>query len=405
MDGASTGARGSAAASTQPRRVAVLAFSPLGRDSRVMRTVQSLAGWGHAVTALGFGTRPADLPPEVAFIALPEPERGLRSRLGLVLSSVPARLAPGLAAAAHGLRAHHRAARRALLSLRPEVVHANDWPTLPAALAARAACGARIVYDSHEFATEEHAGRPAWRLLLRPHVMAIEALGVKRASRVLTVSDGIAQAMARLHALPETPGVLRNLPPYESHAFHAPGATRRLLFHGLLLPGRGIETAIAAMALLPEHYVLTIRGDGPAPYLRALVEQAGGTGAGGRVRFEPAVPRAEVVARANRDADLGLLLLSDVSGQARFALPNKLFEYAMAGLAVLISPGEDRAAVIGAHGFGRVVPAADPAALAATLRAMTDEEIATMKRASLAAARSLNWEAEREVLRRAYAGL
>lgn len=388
-----------------PPRVAVLAFSHLARDSRVMRTVQALGGWGYDVTALGFGMRPADLAPDIAFVSLSEPERGFGSRLGLVLSSAPAWFAPGMALAAHDLRAHHRAARRALLRLRPQVVHANDWPALPAALAARAACGSRIVYDSHEFATEEHAGRLAWRLLLRPHVAAIEARGVRCASQVLTVSDGIARALARLYALPDVPSVLRNLPRYEALPFHAPGATRRLLFHGMLLPRRGIETAIAAMALLPHGYTLTIRGDGPAGYRGALGQLAARTGAADRIRFEPAVPRDEVVARANRDADIGLLLLPGESGQARFALPNKLFEYAIAGLAVLITPGEDRSRVVGAHGFGRILPPEDPAALAGMLRAMTDEEIAAMKRAALAAARTLNWDAEQAVLRRIYAGL
>ncbi len=383
-------------------RVAVLAFSQIARDARVMRSIRALAAWGHEVIAIGFGAAP-DLPPGARFVELRGPSPSFRNRVAMVASAAPALLLPRLAGLGHAVRSHHRALRRAVLAARPEIVHANDWPTLPAALAAKARLGARIVYDSHEFAVEEHAHNPLWRLLLRAHVAAIEAQGIAAADRVLTVSEGIAQALATRHGLRAPPAVLRNVPEYREEPFRPPADPPRLLFHGLLLPARRLETTIAAMAHLPDAYRLTIRGDGPAAYVAAL-RQAGAP-FGARVAFEAAVPQDQVIPRANQDADIGLFLLPDDTLQARFALPNKLFEYAMAGLAVLVSDGADRSALVRAHGFGCVVPGEDPAALAAAIRALAPEEVAAMKRAALTAAKTLNWAVESEVLRAAYEGL
>lgn len=58
--------------------------------------------------------------------------------------------------------------------IQPEVVHANDWATLPAAIAAKKQFKAKIVYDTHEFATQEHAERALWRLLYQPAIKSIE---------------------------------------------------------------------------------------------------------------------------------------------------------------------------------------------------------------------------------------
>jgi glycosyltransferase involved in cell wall biosynthesis len=366
-----------------------------------MRTIRALAAWGHDVTAIGFGA-PPELPPGARFVALPEPRPGLRNRLGMAAGGIPARIAPALAPLGHWLRTHFRAARRAVLAARPEIVHANDWPALPAALAAKAAFGARLVYDSHEFAVEEYAHNRNWRLLVRPQVIAIETRGMAAADRVLTVSEGIAGALAARYPGCVAPVALRNVPDLVEQPFRPPADPPRLLYHGLIEPRRRVATMIAALAHLPAAQTLLIRGYGPAAHLAELRAEAAPFGA--RVRFEPAVPVEQVIPRANADADIGIFLVPDDTLQARFALPNKLFEYAMAGLAVLVTPGDDCAALVTRHGFGRVVRD-DPAALAQAIRALPAEDVAAMKRAALEAARALNWAAESAVLRRVYEGL
>jgi hypothetical protein len=82
--------------------------------------------------------------------------------------------------------------------------------------------GARIVYDSHELAREEHSESWLWRMLCRPHVCAIEAAGVHDADRVVTVSPGIARLLAETYSLAVSPLVVLNVPEYRSVETHPP---------------------------------------------------------------------------------------------------------------------------------------------------------------------------------------
>ncbi len=389
----------SLARTVRPCRVAVIAFSTLSHDTRVMRAIGTLAEMGHEVLAVGFGDKPAGVS---TFVRLPVAERGWPNRIGMALRHAPAAIAPFTAEFLHGLAETNAAARRVLCELRPDIVHANDWPTLPAAQAAKAVCGSRIVYDSHEFATEEHAHRLVWRLLMRAHVAAIEAKGIAAADRVIAVSDGIARSLTSQYGLSRLPTVVRNVPAWQPRPFRPTGHPRRLLFHGILKDYRGIEAIIAALPVCPDD-ILTLRGDlapGFAPLLTAAIRAAG---VANRVTIEPAVPPDEVVGLAN-SADIGVYLGPTETRHNRFALPNKLFEYVMAGLAVLVSPGDDMVALVNRHRFGRVVPRA-PDSLGRILSELSAAEVDEMKRAALVAARDLSWDMERAKLEALYAGL
>jgi hypothetical protein len=127
---------------------------------------------------------------------------------------VPSGLSPRLGQALTALRPLHRRCQRLLCAIRPDVIHANDWPALPIAMWGKQTTGARIVYDSHEFAREEHSESWLWRMLCRPHVCAIEAAGVHDADRVVTVSPGITRLLAETYSLAEPPLVVLNVPEY-----------------------------------------------------------------------------------------------------------------------------------------------------------------------------------------------
>lgn len=372
-------------------RVAVLAYTEIARDSRVIRTCDALAEAGFEVTAVGFGAR---VSPAWGFVALPQMGSLRAQRLALLGTQAPANLVPALAPRLHFLRAHHRAARAALIALKPDVIHANDWTALPAAVATARATGARVVYDSHEFAAEEHADNLRWRLVAQASARATEARLIGAAAATITVSDGIADALQRAHRLPARPAVVRNAPGFEDVALSDAAWPRRLLFHGVLKPGRGVESAIAATAALPDH-VLTLRGDGGADYLAFLREKA--QAAGGRVRFEPAVAPGDVV-RAAAASQIGLFCAPLDTGHNRFAMPNKFFEYAMAGLATLAARGSELGALVERLGCGALADDASPQALADTLRGIDDADLARMRAAGLAAARAMCWDREKQVL-------
>ncbi|CAM5219640.1 Glycosyltransferase involved in cell wall bisynthesis OS=Bosea thiooxidans OX=53254 GN=SAMN05660750_04435 PE=4 SV=1 [Bosea thiooxidans] len=374
-------------------RIAVLSYTAIARDYRVVRTLETLSALGHDVTAIGFGEAPA-LP--VAMIRLPDPPGRTIQRLTVAATQFPANLMPASAPLLHMLVPQHRAARAALLSLRPDIVHANDWQALVAANAVKRAAGTRIVYDSHEMASEEHADNKLWRLVAQKHTRAIEARYIRVADAVVTVSDGIAHTLKQLYGLPARPVVIGNAPAYQSVTPAPPGMPIRLLFHGIMKRARGIEPLIKVMPLLPQ-YQLTLRGGGASRYLQQLQQLAAASGAGDRIVFEPSVPYDAVI-RAAANAHVGVFCAPRDTGQGRYAMPNKIYEYLMAGLAVLVAADTDLAKLVTQYQCGLVTTDATPEAIAAALAALDPDKLAIMRANALIAARQLCWEQERTKL-------
>jgi glycosyltransferase involved in cell wall biosynthesis len=157
--------------------------------------------------------------------------------------------------------------------------------------------------------------------------------------------------------------------------------------------GRGLEACIASVAAWRPEFALTIRGPGGPEYLEHLAALAVEHGVAGRVTFAAPVPMTELV-RAAAPFDVGLFALPGHSRQNRHALPNKLFEYLMAGLALCISDLPEMAAILRHWRAGELIPAVTPEAIAAAVNRLTRPAIDACKRNALAAARELNWERE-----------
>ncbi len=302
------------------------------------------------------------------------------------------------------LRPLHRHCYALLRQIRPDAIHANDWPVLPVAAMTKKETGARIVYDSHEFAREEHGTRSLWRLLYRPHVCVTEAAGLRDADRVVTIGPGIARLMAHTYSLPRQPLVVANVPDYRPVAIHPLGPRLELLYHGLMTEGRGIETLITAVAGVQRPVRLVLRGDGTRHYVNRLRRLVARCATPERIIFEPAVSLDKVI-EAAAHADIGLFTPTLLTPQARFMLPNKLFEYLMAGLMVIVSDADDVAEVVRRYDCGLVLSDVSPPTLAAAIDALGLDEIRRCKDRARESAHSLCWDQERGKLIALYAEL
>ncbi|RYE29960.1 MAG: glycosyltransferase [Hyphomicrobiales bacterium] len=369
-------------------RVALVCVSPLQHDSRVLRHAALLAGAGYDVRIFAQAPLPAAPPAPVTVI--PGPGSDSRVRIGMVLRQAPASLLPASADFLYWLSPSRLKARKDLLHFKPDLVIANDWRALPLAFAAKRMCGARIIYDSHEFAPEEFADSWRWRVLARQHVVRIEDRYIREADAVATVSDGIADALAQRYGLAR-PTVVSNTPAWQATAFRPTTRPITVLYHGAVVPRRGLETLIESVSRWPEDFRLVIRGPAQGGFDQHLRHLAGPFGE--RIALEPPVPPDQLVATAAR-ADIGIFLLSNSTTHARFAMPNKIFEYMQAGLMIISSDLPEIREMIETAGCGLLLSADNPQAIAACLANLDPERIDAYKRAALARARNLNFEAE-----------
>ncbi len=246
----------------------------------------------------------------------------------------------------------HRRMRRALLETPARAFHASGLYVLPAAQAAARACDARVVYDVRELYPHvpSTVGKPwaraFWSLLERRHI--------RRADAILTVGDAIADRLSETYGVAR-PAALYNIPlgkpgplrPVPLAPDLDPGVVT-ILHQGNMMKARGCEELVAAMPDV-EGAALVFLGGGP---LRLpLAEQAAALGVAHRVRFVDPVPSDRLLEHT-ASADLGVTLLQDTCLNHRFALPNKLFEYLMAGLPVIASDLPEIRRVVAPHDVG-----------------------------------------------------
>jgi glycosyltransferase involved in cell wall biosynthesis len=281
---------------------------------------------------------------------------------------------------------------------------ANDWTVLPLAARLARETGGIYVYDAHEFATEEYSEKPAWRRWTRPLVLAIERAYIGNAAVVSTVSAGIAERLDRLYTLPRPTLVVRNTPHYEASAFRPTGHPIRILYHGIVVPGRGLELAIASVVEWRTEFELTIRGPENPKWTPVLRERIAALGLADRVHLVPPVPMTVLVREATA-FDVGFFALPGHSRHNAFALPNKIFEYIMAGLCLCTTDLPEIAAIVEQYEVGVTIPRCAPAAIAGAINGLDRDRIDWCKKNALRAARELCWERESESLIERYAAL
>lgn len=359
-------------------RALVAVTNDLATDQRVHRTCTVLGELGYEVLLIG-RLLPGSLPLERGYAA---------RRMRLLFNSGP------LFYAEYNMRLWFL-----LLFARGALIVANDLDTLPACWLARR--GRTLVYDTHEFYTEvpELVDRPRVRNVW----LWIERRIFPKLKVVITVNRSIARAYeerygVKVHVVRNIPMKRELAPPPTRAQLDLPGDRFIFVLQGAgINVQRGGEEAVLAMKELPGASLLIIGGGDAWPVLERMVKEHG---LADRVRMLGKMPYERMM-DFTRNADLGLTLDKDTNLNYRYSLPNKVFDYLQAGLPVLATDLPEVAAVVRAHDAGVVIPQADPALIAAAVKALIDDpqRLATLKRNATFAALALDGEGEKEKLK------
>jgi len=311
-------------------------------------------------------------------------------RLGLRLFEAPLRVAKNLI--------ENRRMRRVGERLGADVFPAHDRNTLWVALrCARRSPSARVVYDSHEYA----AGRTRVGRVHDAWAAFTERRWLRRVDGLIVVSPVWLRMLSDSYgALPDPAVTVVNAPPSaapEARDVHTPVGLPAylplLVYQGTIQEHRGLEAAIAAMPRLGDMGLVIIGWGHHRPEIERLIDERD---VRDRVGIFGPIPHGELL-DYTAGADIGLCNIVGQSVSYRTTLPNKLFEYFMAGVPVVGSTGTEIERVIAETGAGIAVVADDPDAVADAVTAIRDDYDAYARRARDAAL-IYNWELEEKKL-------
>lgn len=395
-------------------RLCVLSLSEIRRDSRVLRQIDYAAAAGYAVTAVGWGAldgadragpggRGDRAAPAPRMLTLERRRLPAGARALQAARMLGGRAWPGLWEQWYWRKPDHRQALELVVASAPDIIHVNRSIALPIGLRAAERSGAALLFDAHDYCPRQSEHLRWWRLVAGPFYSHLIRRHAPRADAMVTVCQGLAAAFRAEFGL--APEVILNAPPYQALPFRPVSPERiRLIHHGGATAGRAMERMIDMLALADARFSLDFMlVEKDARYVDSLRRRAE-MAAPGRIRFREPVPPGAIAETINA-YDIGLAIHPPTTFNYAHALPNKFFEFMMAGLAVLIGPSVEMIPFIEEQGSGAVAPSFEPADLAGRLNALRPADIEAMKRNGLEAAKTLNAEREMGKLQAMYAGL
>ncbi|MEB3327667.1 MAG: glycosyltransferase family 4 protein [Candidatus Sericytochromatia bacterium] len=363
-------------------RILYAAFDPVpapkGASRHIRALVEGLVADGHAVD---LATLPARWQP----LAWP----GVRA-WPLAQAATPNVLARADAFGAHVLALAQAGSHRAW--------HVRDvWQGVPLALWRDATGGTTpLIWEVNglpSFELPVHLPGLATQPALLARLRALEQRLLRAADRLVAVSPVTARCLVDLGA---DPGRVRIVPNGVELAAFSPtagdGEGPELLYVGTLAPWQGLDTLLAALALLPPAVRLRVIGPPGRGWAARLRGRAARLGVAGRVLLAPPLAPADVPAALAR----ARVCVAPLDGSARNVVqgccPLKLLEYAAAGRPIVASAVPPVEALFQHGESAWLVPPDDPAAWAQALQAVLADAALRARLAAGARALAEGWD-------------
>jgi hypothetical protein len=367
------------------KKILVLSYSPLHRDPRVRRQIFALQG-EYEITAAGL-TNPEIDGVEFIRIGAEEKIKGLLPRWITVHIEIWMRR--------FGFYNYFywKSGRLydylKLLRKKYDLIIANDDRALPMAFSLPGKH--KILADMHEYFLDYYVkenkekreslqqAETSWRCLRY----------LPKADAVTTVCEGLAQKYKK-EVCQRDISVIKNVAPFYDLEPTPIGEKIRIIHHGSGAFARNIHNLILVMDRVDERYELDLMllADKSSEYYRILEDMAAMRE---NVKLIPPVATEDIVSFTH-NYDIGLYLLKPVNFNQEQALPNKLFEFIQARLAVIIGPSVEMASVVNKYQCGRIAEDFNPITCASLLNSLTNEDIVEMKKQAGVAAKQENFE-------------
>ena len=289
------------------------------------------------------------------------------------------------------LRNH--ALTKAIIDTKPQVIHANDYDALVPAYAAAKKLGCRLVYDSHEICVENDFAKRLPSVFIK-YMRWNEKRMCKKLDVMVCVSHAAADYFVKTYGISKPMVVTNCALAREAVIGKEKHAHFEILNHGQFYEGRGYDLMVEAAPLLKDipDLRLALRGFGRIEQqLHDRVRELGAE----NVIFYPKVLVQELIPEASK-SHVGVAITEPICLNFKLSVSNKLFEYAAAGLPVIMSDIPEHRYLNEKYDFGLILEKNSPEAFAKAVRKLREDRALYDRLAANAAelARQVNWEAE-----------
>jgi glycosyltransferase involved in cell wall biosynthesis len=371
-------------------------FTPMQFETRVLKITRSLV-------ESGFATR-------VVVVGLWEPGLARNEVIDEHRSILRLRLLTPRVAnnpAVQMLRMAEFSLRVLLVSLgkKVDLINCHMLALLPACVVQKYLLRAQLVYEPHEFESDLLGRTPRQIRVLR----RIERFFARRADMVVHVGPAVAKWYSENYGIKEV-HVLNNTP-YAGEIgsggrssilhdrFQIPPTALIFIYQGQFLESRGIGLMLDVFSSIEDksrHLVMMGFGRCQDAIERAASVQA-------NIHFLPAVP-AERIIEHTSGADVGISLRMGASPDNSLANPNKMNEYFLAGIPMIVNDHPEPARFVRERRCGWVVEA-DRQSLASLVARIGREEVEELRDGIMKTRGNFGWEQEEKTLVRIYGDL
>lgn len=249
---------------------------------------------------------------------------------------------------------------------------------------------ATLVYDTHELETEINGGNGLRKKLAK----FMEKSLIKKCDIVFVVSENIADWYAKEYNI-KRPIVVKNAPRlidskktnHFRENLNIKDNSIIVLYQGGLSKGRGVDLLLESFKQRDDDKVVIVfMGYGQLEEEIKIASKENNN-----IFFHPAVA-PEIVLDYTSSADIGISFIENTCLSYYYCLPNKLFEYAMAGLPVIVSNMKEMRELVEKYEMGIVVEDDKIKSMNSAIDKILESDIKQMKQNARRCAEENSWE-------------
>ena len=286
-----------------------------------------------------------------------------------------------------------------------DIIHCHDYHPILSIFFSIFFLGndSRIIYDAHELETEKNGLTKISRRI----VSVLEKWISNRVDGFITVSFAIQNHYVERFNFKHTEVIL-NCPPTWKKAskdlfrksFKIPQESSVALYQGGFMPGRAIENLAQAFQIndikninfvFMGYPASTEEGRESYSLILKKVQEFENIHV-----HDPVAP--DSLGELTGSADLGICLIEDLCLSYRFCLPNKFFEYAMAGVPILVSDLPEMRRLVEEYDCGVVCDSITPDGIVSGLKKLLSKDLKKLGKNARKMAEDHSWEIQEKKL-------